>query len=93
MFGKWHNPGKNDYSLVLNVRFKKKNPCYLIIARVLRKGDPETVGNNVNKGIINISYNYQNLPVQIDKQVDTRLEYQYDATGNKLRQTEIYKGL
>jgi RHS repeat-associated protein len=48
---------------------------------------------DVNKGIINISYNYQNLPVQIDKQVDTRLEYQYDATGNKLRQTEIYKGL
>ncbi len=48
---------------------------------------------DVNKGIINISYNYQDLPVQLDKQIDTRLEYQYDATGNKLRQTEIYKGL
>ncbi|MBL7903469.1 MAG: hypothetical protein JNL22_00465 [Bacteroidales bacterium] len=48
---------------------------------------------DVNKGIINISYNYLNQPTQLDKQTDTRLEYQYDAAGNKLRQTEIYKGV
>jgi hypothetical protein len=28
---------------VLNVRFKKKNPCYSIIARVFMQGDPEAV--------------------------------------------------
>ena len=90
MFGKWHKPGKNDFSVLLNVRDMMKNSCYSIIARVFRMGDPEAVGN---KWIINISYNFRNLPVQLDKQVDTRIDYLYDAAGNKLRQTEIYKGL
>ncbi len=43
MFGKWRKPGKNDFSLVLNVRDMMKNPCYSIIARVFRMGDPEAV--------------------------------------------------
>ena len=43
--------------------------------------------------IINISYNYLNLPEKIDKEGGTRLEYLYDAAGNKLRQLEYKEGI
>lgn len=39
-----------------------------------------------NKGIISIIYNYNNLPISINSPCDDRVEYKYDAKGNKLRQ-------
>jgi RHS repeat-associated protein len=47
---------------------------------------------DVNKGIINITYNELNLPTLIEKTGNYRLEYEYDALGNKLRQLEIRNG-
>jgi hypothetical protein len=32
------------------------------------------------------------LPVKMDKEGDTRLEFEYDAAGNKLRQLEYIEG-
>ena len=39
-----------------------------------------------NQGILDITYNYLNLPISITKNGGNRLEYIYDASGNKLRQ-------
>ncbi len=50
------------------------------------------LAKDINKGIINISYNNQNLPVTLEKEGGTLLEYQYDAVGNKLRQLEYTAG-
>lgn len=47
---------------------------------------------DVNKGIINITYNELNLPTVIEKTGNYRLEYEYDALGNKLRQLELRNG-
>lgn len=45
-----------------------------------------------NKEIINITYNYLNLPVSIDKTGGNRIVYIYDAAGNKLRQEYSLNG-
>jgi RHS repeat-associated protein len=45
-----------------------------------------------NKGILNITYNYQNLPVSITKSGNTRIEYMYDAAGNKRAQLYYVNG-
>ena len=47
---------------------------------------------DINKGVINISYNNTNLPTTLEKEGGTLLEYQYDAAGNKLRQLEYTEG-
>ena len=44
---------------------------------------------DVNKGIVNIAYNYNNLPVEIDFLSDNKLTYLYDYAGTKLRQDVI----
>jgi len=44
---------------------------------------------DVNKGLVEICYNEQNLPVSIDKTDGERLEYLYDANGIKKRQVYI----
>ncbi|MDO9256262.1 MAG: RHS repeat-associated core domain-containing protein [Bacteroidales bacterium] len=41
---------------------------------------------DLNKGILSITYNYLNLPVSINKTSDNRIEYTYDAVGNKRSQ-------
>lgn len=45
-----------------------------------------------NKGILSITYNYLNLPTSISKTGGTRIEYQYDAQGNKQRQLYFING-
>ena len=40
---------------------------------------------DANKGIINISYNYLNLPSQVTFATDRYIDYIYDATGMKLQ--------
>ncbi len=45
-----------------------------------------------NKGIISIVYNYHNLPVSVSKTATDRVEYLYDAAGNKLQQKYIVAG-
>lgn len=39
---------------------------------------------NANKGIVNISYNHMNLPVQITFGNGNKIEYLYDAVGKRL---------
>ncbi|HLN52948.1 MAG TPA: DUF6443 domain-containing protein [Lentimicrobium sp.] len=41
---------------------------------------------DLNKGILEIKYNELNLPVEIIKDQNNRIEYYYDALGNKKRQ-------
>ena len=45
-----------------------------------------------NKGILSITYNNLNLPASITKTGGNRLEYIYDARGNKLRQLYYSNG-
>jgi uncharacterized protein RhaS with RHS repeats len=44
---------------------------------------------DVNKGIIGITYDHNNLPIGADFSNDSKLQYLYDAAGNKLRQDVI----
>lgn len=44
---------------------------------------------DINKGILDISYNYQNLPVSVAMTGNMRVEYLYDAAGIK-RQQKYY---
>jgi len=44
---------------------------------------------DVNKGIIGLTYNHLNLTKTIEFSKDNKLDYLYDATGNKLRQDVI----
>ena len=44
---------------------------------------------DANKGIIGITYNHMNLPKEVYFSKDSKLDYYYDATGNKLRQDVI----
>ncbi|GAP43970.1 protein containing RHS repeat-associated core domain [Lentimicrobium saccharophilum] len=44
---------------------------------------------DANKGIIGITYNHMNLPKEVYFSNDSKLDYYYDATGNKLRQDVI----
>ncbi len=48
--------------------------------------------SDVNKGIVNITYNYLNLPDTIDLGNNTLVTYVYDAQGTKLSSTLIYNG-
>jgi RHS repeat-associated protein len=45
--------------------------------------------SDANKGIINIQYNYLNLPMVITFTNSRRIEFTYSATGMKLRKTVI----
>ena len=47
---------------------------------------------DLNKGIINITYNELNLPETIDFGGNSRIQYDYDALGNKGRQITIESG-
>jgi len=47
---------------------------------------------DVNKGITSIAYNYINLPVSINKTTGNRIEYTYDAAGNKRSQLLYVNG-
>lgn len=58
----------------------------------LREYDYDANGNitkDVNKGIIGLTYNHLNLPKEIYFSKDNKLDYLYDAIGNKLRQDVI----
>ena len=44
---------------------------------------------DLNKGIISITYNELNLPETIDFGGNSRIQYDYDALGNKGRQITI----
>ena len=48
------------------------------------------VKKDVNKGIIELKYNHLNLPKEIYFLKDNKLDYYYDAAGNKLRQNVIH---
>ena len=48
------------------------------------------VTKDVNKGIIGLTYNHLNLPKEIYFLKDNKLDYYYDAAGNKLRHDVIY---
>jgi len=41
---------------------------------------------DVNKGIVKIDYNHLNLPERVDMGSNNWIEYEYDASGIKLRQ-------
>jgi RHS repeat-associated protein len=43
------------------------------------------VTSDLNKGITNISYNHMNLPIIITYSNGNKIEFMYDAGGNKLR--------
>lgn len=47
---------------------------------------------DLNKGILNITYNYLNQPISITKTIGTRIEYTYDAAGTKQSQTYYIDG-
>ena len=47
------------------------------------------ITRDVNKGISGLTYNQLNLPKTIEFSKDNKLDYLYDATGNKLRQYVI----
>jgi RHS repeat-associated protein len=47
---------------------------------------------DLNKGIINITYNEMNLPLVIDFKDNNRIEYTYDALGNKRTQSITQTG-
>ena len=47
---------------------------------------------DANKGIINISYNYLNLPSQVTFATDRYIDYIYDATGMKLQKIVMDTG-
>jgi RHS repeat-associated protein len=47
------------------------------------------ITRDVNKGIIGLTYNHLNLPKEIYFGKDDKLDYLYDANGNKLRQDVI----
>lgn len=47
---------------------------------------------DLNKNIIDIKYNYCNLPISINKG-ENRIEYDYNADGNKLCANYIVDGL
>jgi len=56
---------------------------------------PDANGNltkDLNKEILNITYNYLNLPTSITKTGGNRVEYIYNAAGNKLRQIYYIDG-
>ena len=46
-----------------------------------------------NKKIVNITYNYLNLPASIDNIGGDRIEYIYDAAGNKRQQVYLNNGI
>lgn len=48
--------------------------------------------SDANKGIVNITYNELNLPLQIIMKDNNRIEYIYDAAGVKKRQIENHNG-
>jgi len=51
-----------------------------------RYDDNGNMTSDLNKEILEIRYNEQNLPIEIIKDQNNRIEYLYDALGNKKRQ-------
>ena len=48
---------------------------------------------DINKGIVNISYNHLNLPICIEFSGGSRIEYRYNAIGEKRQQRLFKQGL
>jgi RHS repeat-associated protein len=47
---------------------------------------------DLNKGILEISYNYLNLPTEVKKDANNKVVYIYDATGTKLKKLSTVSG-
>ena len=47
---------------------------------------------DLNKGILSITYNTLNLPISVNKTTGNRVEYVYDAAGTKCRQLYYSSG-